>query len=152
MMSLAIVAVAVQPVVVGASFGLEGSLRPHEARAEAQEHVLDDVIRPDAKSLVPNFSGQMSIAKMPGEPHELRVITVPNFDNSLVGCSNPQPHPILELQSIAIGHRDRFWKIDKDIPALICAQANAAAMSRIKADGKGVSSLFSRPLAGAAMD
>jgi hypothetical protein len=36
------------------------------------------------------------------------------------------------LQAIAIGHRNRFRKVEKDILALIRSEANAAAMPRVK--------------------
>lgn len=148
----AIVAVAVRFTAVGTSFGLKGGLHLHEVSAESKEHVLDHVVRPNAKSLAADFSGQMSISEVPGEAYKLVGIVVPHLDNRLGGRLDSQPLPILELQAISIGHRNGAWQIDKDVPAVIRHQANAPAMTRVKINGEGVCSLFPGPFPAATMD
>jgi hypothetical protein len=56
------------------------------------------------------------------------------------------------LQAISIGHRNRFWKIEKDIFALIRPQVNAATMARVKIESESARSLFLRPMSGGAMN
>jgi hypothetical protein len=76
---VAMVAVA----AVSAAFGLEGGLHLYKIRSEAMEHILDHVVRPNAKNLVSNFSRQMAIPKMPGKAHKLIGIFMPNLNNKL---------------------------------------------------------------------
>jgi hypothetical protein len=56
------------------------------------------------------------------------------------------------LQAISIGHRNRFWKIEKDTFSLIRGQANAAAMARVKIETESGRRLFLRPMSGGAMN
>jgi hypothetical protein len=56
------------------------------------------------------------------------------------------------LQAISVGHRNRLWKIEKDIFALIRSQANAAAMARVKIQSESAYRLFLRPTSGRAMN
>jgi len=50
---IVIVAVA----AVRAALGLKRSAHVYEIRSEAVEHILDDMVGPNAKNLVLNFSG-----------------------------------------------------------------------------------------------
>jgi hypothetical protein len=130
---------------VGAALGLERGLHLYKIRSEAVEHILDHMVGPDAKSLVPNFSRQMSISQMPSKAHQLIGRSMPDFDNKLRGSPNLQPLPIFKLQAISIGHRNRLGKVEEDILALICGQANAPAMARFKIKRKNACRLFPRP-------
>jgi hypothetical protein len=56
------------------------------------------------------------------------------------------------LQAVPIGHRNRVWKVEKDIFALIRHQANAAAMARVKIESERACRLFLRPMSGGAMN
>jgi hypothetical protein len=105
---------------VGAAFGLERSLHLYKIRSEAMEHILDHMVGPDAKSLVSNFTRQMSVSQMPSKAYELIELSMPDFDNKLRGGPNLQPPPIFKLQTISIGHRNRLRKVEEDIFALIC--------------------------------
>jgi len=137
---------------VSAAFGLEGGLHLYKICSEATEHILDHMVRPNAKNLVSNFSRQMPISQMPGKAHKLFRIFMPDFDNGLRGGLNLEPPPILKLQAISIGHRDRFRKVEKDILALISNQANAAAMARVKIESEGACRPFRRPKPGGSMN
>ena len=60
-----VVMVAVSPV--RATFGLEGDLNLHEICSKTAEHILDHVVRSNAKDLVSNFRGQMAVSQMPSQ-------------------------------------------------------------------------------------
>jgi hypothetical protein len=137
---------------VSSAFGLKRSLHANKIRSEAAEHVLDHMVGPNAQNLVPNFSGQMSIPQMPGKTHKLIGIRMPDFDNQLRRGPNLEPPPIIQLQAIAIGHCNRFRKVEKDIFALVRSQANAAAMPRVKIDGERACRLFLRPMSSRPMN
>jgi hypothetical protein len=89
---------------------------------------------------------------MPGKAHKLIRISMPDFDNRFRGGPYLQPSPIFKLQAISIGHRDRFWKVEKDILALITSQANAPAMARVKIESEGACRHFRRPEPGGSMN
>jgi hypothetical protein len=137
---------------VSAAFGVEGSLHPYKIRFEAMEHILDHMVRPNAKNLVSDFGGQMPISQMPSKAHELIGVFMPDFDNTLRSGLDLQQPAIIKLQAIAIGHRNRLRKIEKDIFALIRSQANAAAMARVKIERDRARRLFLRPIPGGAMN
>ena len=68
---------------VSTAFRLKRSLRSDQIGPEADEHILDHVVWPNAKNVALNFSGQMSIAKVPGETHQLIEIFVRYFNDRL---------------------------------------------------------------------
>jgi hypothetical protein len=138
--------------VVGAAFGLEGGAQLYKNRSGPMQHVLDYMIRPDAKNSLSNFSRQMPISQMPSQAHKLVGIFVRDFHNKLRSGPNLQPSAIFKLQAVSVGHRDRLRKIEEDVFTLICRQANAAAMARFKIKRENACCLFLRPQPGAAMD
>jgi hypothetical protein len=137
---------------VSAAFRLERSLHLYKLRSEAMEHLLDHLVGPNAKNLIADFSGQMPISQMPGKAHELIGFFMPDFDNTLCSGLELQQSPVFKLQSISIGHGNRFRKIEKDIFALIRSQANAAAMARVKIERERACRLFLRPMSGRPMN
>jgi hypothetical protein len=130
---------------VGAAFRLEGHVHPYQFRPKAMEHVLNHMIGSNAKSVISNFSWQMPVSKMPSKAHKLIGVCMPDFDNKLIRGLNFQPPAILKLQAISIGHRNRLWKIEENILALISGQASAAAMTRFKIKCENPCRLFLRP-------
>jgi len=137
---------------VGAAFGLKRGLHHYQMRSETTQHVLDHMVRPDTENLVSNFGRQMAVSQMPGKTRKLIGIFMPDFDNVFGGGLDPEPPPVLELQAISLGHRNRFRKIEKDIFALIRGETNAAAMARIKVESESTRHLFLGPVPGAAMN
>jgi hypothetical protein len=152
LMPTVIMIVMAAVVAVSAAFGLKGALHLYKIRSEATEHILNHMVRPNAKNLVSNFSRQMPISQMPGKAHKLIRIFMPDFDNGLRSGLNREPPPIFKLQAISVGHRDRFRKVEKDIFALIRSQANAAAMARVEIESESACRLLPRPQPGGSMN
>jgi hypothetical protein len=144
--------VMVAIAAVSASFGLERGLYLQKISSEAAKHVLDHMVGPNAKNLVSNFGRQMPISQMPGKPDKLIRIFMFDFDDKLGSRLNLEPPPILKEQAIAIGHRNCFWKVQKDIFAVIRRQANAAPMAGVKIESERACRLFCRPMPGWAMN
>jgi hypothetical protein len=137
---------------VSTTFGLKRGVYFHELCAEAAEHMLDDMVGSNAENLIPNFSWQMPVSEVPSQARKLVGIFVPNFDNMLGSSLNHQPSPIFKLQTISIGHRNSFRKVQKDIFAFVRAQANAAAMARVKIEGQSACRVFLWPMASEAVN
>jgi hypothetical protein len=121
---------------VGAAFGLKGCLQLYEVRAEGLEHILDHMVGPNAKNLISKFSRQVPVSQVPSEADKLIGIFVPDFDNKLRGSLNLQPSPVFKLQAVSFSHRNRFWKLEKDVFTIVSRQPNAAAMARVKIEGE----------------
>jgi hypothetical protein len=152
MMITIIMAVMAPGSVVSAAFGLERSTHPDKIRSEAMEHVLDHMVGPNAKNLVLNFSGQMSISQVPSKAHKLIGIFMSDFNEKFGSRLDLQPSSIIELQAISIRHCDRFRKIEEDLFALVSRHPDATAMARVKVERQSVDRFFLRPMPGGAMD
>ena len=143
MMMLAVIMVVMVAVAtVSAAFRLKGGPAPLKIRSEATEHILDHMVGPNAKNMVSNFGRQMPISQMPSKAHQADRIFVSDFDDGLRSGLNLQPSSVVQLQAISIGHGNGFWKIKKNIFALIRGQANAAAMARVKVESERCLPLF----------
>jgi hypothetical protein len=151
-MSLVVMAVMVTVTAIGSAFGLKRGLHRYQMSSETTQHVLDHMVRADTKNLVSNFSRQMPISQMPSKTHKLIGIFMPDFDSLFGSGPDPEPPPILELQAVSVGHRNRFRKVEKDIFALIRGETNAAAMARVKVESESTRRLFLGPMPGGAMN
>jgi hypothetical protein len=114
-----IVVVVVAMLAVSAAFRLEGRPQLYKICSEAMEHILDDMVGTNAKNLVLNFSGQMSISQMPSQAHALIGILMSDFNEKFGSRLDLQPSSIIELQAVSICHCDRFREVEKDIFVLI---------------------------------
>ena len=137
---------------VSAAFGLERDLHLYKICTETKEHVLDHVVRPNAKNLVSNFSRQMPISQMPRKARQLIGIFMSDFDNELCRSLNLEPFTIFKLQTISISHGNRLGKVEQDIFALIPSQANPPSMPRVEIKSKGACRVFRRPIPGEPMN
>jgi hypothetical protein len=137
---------------VGAAFGLERDLHLHEIRSKTNEHILDHVVRPNAKNLTSNFSRQMPISQMPRKARQLVGVFMPDFNNELRRSLNLEPSTIFKLQAIAISHGNRLGKVEQDIFALIPSQANTASMARVKIESERSCCVFRWPMPGGPMN
>jgi hypothetical protein len=117
---------------IGAAFRLEGGHHLCKIRAETAEHLLYNVVGPEAENLAPDFSRQMPISQMPGKAYKLIGILMTCFDDALKSGLDLEPPSVVQLQAVSIGHRNRFWKVEEDIFAVISGQANAAAVTGVE--------------------
>jgi hypothetical protein len=62
-MMMSPVTIVVMMATVCATLRLEGRLHFYKIRSEAVEHLLDDMVGPNAKTLVSNFSRQMPVSQ-----------------------------------------------------------------------------------------
>src|SRR5882762_7998511 len=152
MMPILTMGAMVAVAAVSATFGLERDLQLYKICTESKEHVLDHVVRPNAKNLVSNFSRQMPISQMPRKARQLIGIFMSDFDNDLCRSLNLEPSTIFKLQAISISHGDRLGKVEQDIFALIPSQANTASMARVKIESERSCRVFRWPMPGGPMN
>jgi hypothetical protein len=113
---------------VSAAFGLKGRLQLDEDRSKAAQHVFDDVIWPYAERLTSELGGNMSIAEMPRQTHDLPDIAVSDIDDGLRRRANDEPTAVLDLQAVSIAHRGHGVQVKKHLVALIGDQADTTAV------------------------
>src|SRR5262249_61922135 len=118
-------------VALGAAISAESAafrLEPHSCHqklgSETEEHVLDHMVRLDAKNIFPNFRRQMPVSQMPGKAHKLLRIPMSYFDDGLRSRLNLQPPAIFELQAISVSHCDSPGKIEQYVFSLIGRDPN----------------------------
>jgi hypothetical protein len=131
---------------VSAAFRLERDLHLYKICTESKKHILDHVVRPNAKNLVSNFSRQMPISQMPRKARQLIGIFMSDFNNELCRSLNLEPFTIFKLQAISISHRNRLGKVEQDIFALIPSQTDATSMARVKIESERPHRIFCRPM------
>jgi hypothetical protein len=137
---------------VGAAFGLERDLHAFKICSEAKQHILDHVVRPNAKNLVSNFSRQMPVSQMPRKARQLIGIFMSDFHNVLRRGLNLKPSTIFKSQAISVSHCNRLGKVEQDIFSSIPSQANAASMACVKIESKRSCCVFRRPIPGGSMN
>src|SRR4029077_6597121 len=93
---------------VGTAFGLESSLDFVQRGSKTVQHFFNHVIGPDTQGIFADFRREMAISKVPGEPHQLMAIMMSDFHQGFSSGSDPEPSSIVELESVAVGHRDRL--------------------------------------------
>jgi hypothetical protein len=149
---LVVVMVAVLTTPICSAFGLKGRCDLEQFGTKATEHVLDHMIGSDKKGMLSNLRRQMAISQMPREPCQLMAIRVPDLDQRFGSSSNPDPVAVIELQTIAIGHRNCLRKVEKNILTVVRREANSPAMTSVEIQSKSADSLLVRPVSSAAMD
>ena len=137
---------------IRAAFGLKRRVDHFELGSKTMQHLFDHVIGPDAERVRSNLRWQMPVSKMPGDAQQLMGIFMTDLDDRFGGSFDPQPGSVVKLQSIAIGHRDCFRKIEKDVFSVVRREANAAAMARVEIKCETADGLFCRPVSSGAMN
>lgn len=98
---------------IGAAFGIERRLDLDDARAEAFDHRLDDVIATDTQGFRHDLGGKVTIAEMPGDPDQMMRIASLDLEQRLRGRHHLDQPAILKHQRIAAAQRDRVFKIEQ---------------------------------------
>jgi hypothetical protein len=124
--------VAMIMVAVSAALRLKTGLHVCKIRSKAVKHILNHMIGPNTKNVVSDFCWQMTVSEMPRDAHEALEIPMPDLHKRFSSRFDLHPPAVIELEAIALVHRNRLGQIEKHIFALVRAQSNAAAMASIK--------------------
>ena len=103
---------------VGAALGIERSLDRRDLGAEPLQHVFDHVVPSDADRVRQDLSGQVPIADMPSEAHEIAGSSASDFHQRLGGRDDLDETPILQQQRVAAPQHDGLREIQKERDAL----------------------------------
>jgi hypothetical protein len=108
-LDIAMVVMLALPAAVSSTFWLKGCPHPRQLRAQALEHALNHMVGAYAQQRLPDFSRQVTIPQMPGKSHQLKWLPMLDLEDRLRSRADRQPSPVVELQPIAIRHRDCRW-------------------------------------------
>jgi hypothetical protein len=95
-------------------FGIERRFDLDDARAQPLHHRLDDVIAADAQAFRHDLGRQMTIAEMPGDPHQMQRIGAADFEQRFRGGDHLYQPPVFEDQRIAAAQRYRVFEIEQE--------------------------------------
>ncbi len=85
--------------------------------AELLHHIRDDVICTNADMPIEQLHGQMAIAEMPGDAHQLVAVMRMNIEQFLAARRHPHPASILKVQAITIAKAHGLRHIEQDFGA-----------------------------------
>jgi hypothetical protein len=135
-------------MVVGAAFGIEHRFNRRQPRAEPAQHLLDDVIAPDAQPFADDLDVDVTIADVPSKPGQVVAIDGGDFNERLGLPDDPHDCAVLEHQPVAIAQRGRLRKVEQEFRAALAAQHDAAAMAVMRVECDRVDGLRLVPMAG----
>jgi len=99
---------------IGAAFGIERRLDFDDARAEALDHLLDDMVAADAQALRHDLGRQMAVTEMPGDPHQMERIGAAYLNQRLGRGDHFDQAAILQHQRIAAAQRDGVFEVEQE--------------------------------------
>ena len=137
---------------VSTAFGLKRRPRFHELRSQAFEHGFDHMVGSNAKDCATDLGRQMSVAQMPGQTRQLFGISMADLYYRLRSRLYFEPSPVMQPQSVSIGHSDRLRQIEEDLFALIRYQTNASTVTLFEIKSDGSRSLMPWPAPGGPMN
>jgi hypothetical protein len=123
---------------VGAAFGIERRLDLGHARAEPPDHLLDDVIAPDAKTLGHDLGRQMAVAEMPGDPDQMVRIRAANFNQRLRRRDHLDQPAVVEHQRIAATQRDGVFQIEQELESARAGHGHAPPVPVVEIEHDGI--------------
>jgi len=144
--------VAFTMVAVGAALGLKRRPHPDEIRSQAFEHAFDHMVGANAKDCATDLRRQMPVTQMPGETRQLFGISVADLYHRLRGRLYLEPSPIMQPQSVSVGHGNCARQIEEDLFALIGYQTDTPAVTLFEIERDGSRSLMLGPAPGGPMN
>jgi len=98
---------------IGAAFGIERRLDLDHTRAQPLHHLLDHVIPPDAQALAHDLRWKMTVAEMPGDPHQMLRIGSPDLDQRLRRRHHFDQPAVLQHQRIAAAQGHGVFEVEQ---------------------------------------
>lgn len=128
------------PVTIGAAFRIERRFDGRHRGAEAFQHRLDDMVAADAQPLAEKFGRQMTVAEMPGDPHEMGGVAGRYLGQRLRRRLDGDDAAVLEQQPVAMAQRNRIRQVEQEGCAALGRHRDAPAMAGVEIEDDGVDS------------
>ena len=102
---------------IGPAFGIEWRFDLDDTGAQSAHHLLNHMIPADAQATAHDLSGQVAIAEVPGDPHQMLRIVTADFNQRLGRRHHLDKPSVFQHQGIAAAQRDRFLEIEQEVQA-----------------------------------
>jgi hypothetical protein len=116
-------------MIVGAALGIKRRFDRRQPCAEPAQHILDDVIAPDAQPVANDLHVDVTITNVPGEARQIVAVRGGDFNERLGPSDDPDDRAVVEHQAIAIAERSSLRKIEQEFGAALAVQHDPAAMA-----------------------
>ncbi len=140
-MAMCVFRVIVPGMVIGAALGLEGTHHLCDRAALAADHLGQNVVMFDVERVSGDLGRRMSVADMPGQPHQPQRVLGAHLKQFLLRCADRDQPAILELQAIALAENAGLVEIEQHVEAADGAQHCAAALAALMVKDHGVGNL-----------
>ena len=127
---------------ISPAFWIERRFNVNDARAEALQHVLDDMIAADAQLRAGDLRGQMPVADMPGDADHVLRIAGADFSERLRRGDNLDEPPVLERECIAAAQRGGFLQVQQELQPAHALHDDAAAVPAVEVEHNHIGGLF----------
>jgi hypothetical protein len=117
---------------VGAAFRVERRLDLEDTDAKALHHLLDHVIAANPQMSAGNLDRQVSVAEMPGDPHQLPRVGAANLDQRFWRSNNFNQSTIFEHERVTAAQRDGLRQIEQELQPARGGHRKPAAMPIVK--------------------
>jgi hypothetical protein len=123
---------------IGAAFGIERRFDLDDARAQALDHRLDDVIAPDPQSPWHDLGRQMPVAEMPGEANQMMRIDATNLNQRLRRRHHLDQPAVFQHQRIAAAQRHRVLEVEQEFEPAGANHRHPPAMPVVEIEHDGI--------------
>lgn len=131
-MNMTMVMSGVTAAGIRTAFRIERRLDDDYARAETAHHILDHMVAPNPQSLANDLRRQVTIAEMPGDPHQMMRIGTANFHQRLRRGHHFDQASVFQHQRIATAQCDGFFQIQQEFEPARARHSHATAMTVIE--------------------
>ena len=127
---------------IGAAFRLERRFDLKQCRTKAAQHILDDMIAPDAQLPTRDLDRQMTIAEVPGDARKILRLVAADLRQGFGRGYDFNETAILKHQGIAIAQDQSLGKIEQKEKPMHGLHHDAAAVTRIEIEHHRVSGVL----------
>ena len=117
---------------ISTAFGIEWRFDDDDTRTEAANHILNDMISPDAQTFADDLRRQMPIAEMPGDPDQMIRICPADFHQRLRRGDHFDQPPVFQDQRVAATQRYGLFQIQQEFQPVCPRHRHAAAMTVVE--------------------
>src|SRR5882757_6326890 len=120
--------------VIGAGLRIERRLDLADRAAQANDHLLDDMVPADADAVGAELGRQMAVAEMPGQPDQILGRAGADLQERLRQRLDPDIAAALQLEAVAVPQQPRVRKVEEQLGAAGGAEHQAPAMAIVVAE------------------
>jgi hypothetical protein len=129
---------------------IERRVNRRDRGAEANGHLLQHMIAPDAQPIANDLYVGVTVTEVPGKLHQRERRPDGHLSQGFGLTGNPYDPAIVEHDAVAIAQRHGFVEVQQELGAALALQHNAAAMAIARVEDNKVGCVGWIPEAGAA--